>query len=169
MNKLLPTKKAESIISAIEIFAEKKPDAIALLAPGEPSVTYGELFESITGIQHFLSSKGLGREDRVALLLPNGIEMALMFLGILANSVAAPLNPAYKIKGSPFTASLTSSRAGKATSQKPQEARAMDRFLCLRELIRQSSCTLPVQPLPQRAFPYRMPISWQALPTSPNP
>jgi acyl-CoA synthetase (AMP-forming)/AMP-acid ligase II len=111
MNKLLPTKKAESIISAFEIFAEKKPDAIALLAPGESSVTYGGLFESITGIQHFLSSKGLGREDRVALLLPNGIEMALMFLGILANSVAAPLNPAYKPAEIEFYLSATKAEA----------------------------------------------------------
>src|SRR5262249_39151619 len=38
---------------------------------------------------------GLRRHDRVALLLPNGPELALALLTIAAGTTCAPLNPAY--------------------------------------------------------------------------
>jgi acyl-CoA synthetase (AMP-forming)/AMP-acid ligase II len=43
-----------------------------------------------------LRSLGIRRQDRVAVVLPNGPEMAAAFLGIAAYSVCAPLNPAYR-------------------------------------------------------------------------
>jgi acyl-CoA synthetase (AMP-forming)/AMP-acid ligase II/acyl carrier protein len=47
-------------------------------------------------VQAALSGFGLGREDRVALVLPNGPEAASAFLGIAAGAVCAPLNPDYR-------------------------------------------------------------------------
>ena len=38
---------------------------------------------------------GVGRQDRVALVLPNGPEMAVAFLAVAAGAMCAPLNPAY--------------------------------------------------------------------------
>jgi acyl-CoA synthetase (AMP-forming)/AMP-acid ligase II/acyl carrier protein len=38
---------------------------------------------------------GVGRNDRVAILLPNGPEMAVAILGVASCATAAPLNPAY--------------------------------------------------------------------------
>ena len=37
----------------------------------------------------------MGRNDRVALVLPNGPEMAVAFLAVAAGATCAPLNPAY--------------------------------------------------------------------------
>ena len=39
---------------------------------------------------------GLGRNDRVALVLPQGPEMAMAFLAVAAGATCAPLNPAYR-------------------------------------------------------------------------
>jgi acyl-CoA synthetase (AMP-forming)/AMP-acid ligase II len=49
-------------------------------------------------VQAALSAFGLGREDRVALVLPNGPEMATAFLGIASSAVCAPLNPGYRFE-----------------------------------------------------------------------
>ena len=38
---------------------------------------------------------GIGRHDRVAVVLPNGPEMAVAFLTVAASATCAPLNPAY--------------------------------------------------------------------------
>ena len=42
-----------------------------------------------------LYARGVGCADRVALLLPDGPEMAVAFLTVAANATCAPLNPAY--------------------------------------------------------------------------
>jgi acyl-CoA synthetase (AMP-forming)/AMP-acid ligase II len=43
-----------------------------------------------------LNALGIGRGDRVAIVLPNGAETALAVLSIASGAVAAPLNPAYR-------------------------------------------------------------------------
>ena len=43
-----------------------------------------------------LNAIGIGRGDRVAIVLPNGPEMAVAFLAVAAGASAAPLNPAYR-------------------------------------------------------------------------
>ena len=43
-----------------------------------------------------LNARGIGRNDRVAIVLDNGPEMAAAFLCISAGATAAPLNPAYR-------------------------------------------------------------------------
>ncbi len=37
----------------------------------------------------------VGRDDRVAIVLPNSPEMAVFFLAVAAGATSAPLNPAY--------------------------------------------------------------------------
>jgi len=39
---------------------------------------------------------GMGRNDRVAIVLPNGPEMAVAFVAVAAGATSAPLNPAYR-------------------------------------------------------------------------
>lgn len=43
-----------------------------------------------------LNGIGIGRGDRVAIVLPNGPEMAAAFVAIACGATTAPLNPAYK-------------------------------------------------------------------------
>jgi oxalate---CoA ligase len=75
--------------------AERDPEAIAIGAPGRRPLTYGRLRRHIAHVMKTLNAMGLGRNDRVAIVLPNGPEMAVAFLAVAAGATSAPLNPAY--------------------------------------------------------------------------
>jgi amino acid adenylation domain-containing protein len=75
--------------------AERTPDAPAILAPGRAPLTYGRLWQHIEHVLRALRAMGIGRQDRVVLMLPNGAEMAVAFLAVVAGATCAPLNPAY--------------------------------------------------------------------------
>ncbi|MBA2351844.1 MAG: AMP-binding protein [Burkholderiales bacterium] len=74
----------------------KASTAVALAAPGRKPLSYRGLFEQVDHVRKTLNDFGLGRVDRVALVLPNGPEMASAFLGISAAAACAPLNPGYR-------------------------------------------------------------------------
>ncbi len=69
----------------------------ALVAPEEGLVlTYTALRDQGEKLATTLQMLGLGRGDRIAMALPNGIEVITAFFGITAAAAtAAPLNPAY--------------------------------------------------------------------------
>jgi acyl-CoA synthetase (AMP-forming)/AMP-acid ligase II len=73
------------------------PGAPALLAPEDNgAVTYSELASRVDVLARRLAALGVGRGDRVALVLPNGPEIVQLVLAIAAlGAAAAPLNPAY--------------------------------------------------------------------------
>jgi amino acid adenylation domain-containing protein len=66
------------------------------MAPGRPTLTYGHLRRQVQEGISTLNRLGFGRHDRIALVLPNGPEMAVAFLSVAAGAIAAPLNPAYR-------------------------------------------------------------------------
>lgn len=71
-------------------------DAPAIRAPGRPPLTHGALRTLTRDTVAALNGWGIGRGDRVAIVLPNGPEMAAAFLCIAAGASTAPLNPAYR-------------------------------------------------------------------------
>jgi oxalate---CoA ligase len=72
------------------------PDAVAIHDGVRPPLTYAGLYSQVTAVAATLNSCGIGRDDRVAIVLPNGADMAVAFLGTAACATAAPLNPAYR-------------------------------------------------------------------------
>ncbi|MDP6108295.1 MAG: AMP-binding protein [Candidatus Brocadiia bacterium] len=62
------------------------PDDIAILAPGRRPLTYGRLHGHIRETVAALNRTGVGRSDRVAVVLPNGPEMAVAFLALSAGA-----------------------------------------------------------------------------------
>ena len=68
----------------------------AIAAPGRLPLGFGPLREQTSSVAQFLNAAGLGRGDRVAIVLPNGPEMACAFLSVAAAASTAPLNPAYR-------------------------------------------------------------------------
>ena len=58
-----------------------------------------------------LNALGIHRNDKVAIVLPNGPEMAMGFLSIASGAVAAPLNPAYGASEFEFYLSDLNARA----------------------------------------------------------
>jgi acyl-CoA synthetase (AMP-forming)/AMP-acid ligase II len=79
----------------LEAHAERASDAMAILAPGRAPLTYGRLRVHIDDVVQRLRAMGLGRNDRVALVLSNGPEAAVAFLAVAAAMTCAPFNPAY--------------------------------------------------------------------------
>src|SRR5262245_12993838 len=75
--------------------AARTPDGLAFLAPGRIPLTYGLLYRYIEEVVQQLHAMGVGRNDRVALVLPNGPEMAVATLAVMAGATCVPLNPAY--------------------------------------------------------------------------
>ncbi len=79
-----------------ELLADKPAAAVAFVGSGCPSLTYGGLREHVERTVVSLNRLGIGRNDRVAIVLPNGTEMASTFVAIAAGTTSAPLNPAYR-------------------------------------------------------------------------
>jgi acyl-CoA synthetase (AMP-forming)/AMP-acid ligase II len=79
------------------ILAQAPDQATALIAPEtERSWDYGALRAQVATLAAQLAEVGIGRGDRVAVVLPNGPEIVAAFLAIVhGGAVAAPLNPAY--------------------------------------------------------------------------
>jgi acyl-CoA synthetase (AMP-forming)/AMP-acid ligase II len=73
-----------------------KADAPAIDAPDRPTLTYGGLRDLVERTQAALNAMGVGRGDRVAIVLANGPEMACAFVAIAASATTAPLNAAYR-------------------------------------------------------------------------
>ncbi len=70
--------------------------AAAIGAPEREALTHGGLRGLATRTIAQLNAIGVGRNDRLAIVLPNGPEMATAFLVFAAGTTTAPLNPAYK-------------------------------------------------------------------------
>ena len=73
-----------------------REEAAAIAAPGRPALTYRDLRKLVENTVSSLNRLGLGRNDRVAIVLPNGPEMAASFVSVAAGATTAPLNPAYQ-------------------------------------------------------------------------
>ena len=70
---------------------------IAIAAPEREPLTYGALRDQVGRAGDALAQAGIGPGERVAIVLPNGPEMATAFLATAAHATAAPLNPAYRV------------------------------------------------------------------------
>ncbi len=86
----------ERFSSLHELLAAGNDDAIALAAPGAAPLTYRGLRAVVGRCGQRLNAAGVGRGDRVAIVLPNGPEMAAAFVAIASFAASAPLNPAYR-------------------------------------------------------------------------
>jgi oxalate---CoA ligase len=69
---------------------------VALAAPARAPLTYAALREQVRRTAAALNALGVGRNDTVAIVLPNGPELACAFLSIASVATAAPLNPSYR-------------------------------------------------------------------------
>lgn len=85
----------ETVFGPVVAWAGRSPDHPAIIEPSGKVITYRDLTVILPAWNHALSRVGMGRGSRIALVLPNGADMAAAFLGVTATSVCAPLNPSY--------------------------------------------------------------------------
>jgi oxalate---CoA ligase len=91
-----PTPAPVGLLDLIRAHAEANPHANALHAPEREPLTFRQLADQIEYTGCALQQSGIRASDRVALVLPNGPEMGVAFLGIAAHAICAPLNPTYR-------------------------------------------------------------------------
>ncbi len=80
-----------------DLLAAGRGDTVAIAAPDATPLTYDGLRAVVAETVSSLNAFGVGHNDRVAIVLPNGPEMATAFLAIASGATSAPLNPAYRI------------------------------------------------------------------------
>jgi len=109
----------------LDLLENGDPSRIAIsVAGGGPSVTYGQLRQQVEALARTLNQIGLGRGDRIAMALPNGLEVIASFLAASTVGTAAPLNPAYTRDEFKFYLEDTGARALILPPKDCEEARA---------------------------------------------
>jgi acyl-CoA synthetase (AMP-forming)/AMP-acid ligase II len=84
------------VLALVDYQAEHSTQRTAILAPGRQSLSYAGLRDLVRQVGVRLRALGIGPDDRVAVVLPNGPEMATAFLAVASCAACAPLNPAYQ-------------------------------------------------------------------------
>ena len=75
------TRLHDSLVHMLRASVDRDPDAIAVLEVGGPSLSYRELWERSARVAGGLHATGVARGDRVAIVLPNGLDWVLAFFG----------------------------------------------------------------------------------------
>ncbi|MFI9506267.1 amino acid adenylation domain-containing protein [Nocardia sp. NPDC052566] len=90
-----------TMVALFEAQVAAVPDALAIVAPGEPGtadteLSYLQLDRRANRLAHWLIGHGLGSEDIVGLRLSNSVEFVVAVLGVLkAGAAYLPIDPAY--------------------------------------------------------------------------
>jgi acyl-CoA synthetase (AMP-forming)/AMP-acid ligase II len=113
-----------------EILHAARGDRTAVILPESGlRVSYAGLREQVAVMAGALNAAGIGRGDRVAMVLPNGLPAIVSFLAASIAGTAAPLNPAYRQDEFNFYLEDTSARVllcppdGAADARKAAEGR----------------------------------------------
>ncbi|HUZ68214.1 MAG TPA: acyl--CoA ligase [Candidatus Saccharimonadales bacterium] len=85
----------QTAATLLELLEGPPDSAPAIVVPDGPELSYGALRRQVRRTADALAEFGIGRGDRVALVLPNGAEVIIAFLGAAVAATAAPLNPGY--------------------------------------------------------------------------
>ena len=79
-----------------DLLVKGEAGAVAIAAPRMKPLTFAALRAQFEDTIATLNAVGIGRGDRVAIVLPNGSNLATTVLSIAAGASAAPLNPSYR-------------------------------------------------------------------------
>lgn len=86
---------APSVVHLLQAAAQHAAGAEALVC-GPERMTYGAYWHAVQGMAQVLRDKGVQPGDRVAVILPNGLEIAVASFAVMAaGAVLVPLNPLY--------------------------------------------------------------------------
>ncbi len=108
----------------LDLLESGAPSHPAIVTPGGPVVTYDFLKRQVQTLARQLRAMGIDRGDRVAIVLPNGVEAIVAFLAVSIAGTAAPLNPAYKAAEFEFYLDDTNAKALITADAGGEEARS---------------------------------------------
>lgn len=81
----------QTLPEALAYWAERTPDAIALLSPGRAPIAYHELYDETARVAAALGALGLGSQDAIALIVPEGPALCMVLLAAMSIGIAVPL------------------------------------------------------------------------------
>src|SRR5262245_7421887 len=85
--------RPNSLVEMLRATVERTPGAEAVVEVGGERVSYRQLWDRSAAVAGGLRKIGIGKGDRVAIRLGNGLDWCLAFFGIqLAGAVAVPVN-----------------------------------------------------------------------------
>lgn len=90
------SRESSMATTLLELVDRAPASAPAIGAPSRPSMTYGSLAALARSTGIALNAAGVGRGDAVAIVLPNGPQMAAAFVAVASFTTSAPLNPDYR-------------------------------------------------------------------------
>ncbi|HVY98123.1 MAG TPA: acyl--CoA ligase [Dongiaceae bacterium] len=86
----------QDVTTVADLLRRGDAGAEAIGAPGRKPMTRGELVALADKVGGALRAAGVGAEDAVGIVMPNGPENAVAFVAVACWATAAPLNPAYR-------------------------------------------------------------------------
>lgn len=108
----------------VDLLTKGAPSHLAISIVDGPSINYRDLYRQVDDLSTTLRKLGLGKGDRIAMALPNGLEVIALFLAAASVGTAAPLNPAYTRDEFKFYLEDTNARALIVPRAGGNEARA---------------------------------------------
>ena len=105
-----------------DLLEQADPSHIAIRSETK-TLTYAGLSQLVAALGEALTGFGLREGDRIAMALPNGLEVISAFLAASTVGTAAPLNPAYTVDEFKFYLDDTRARALIVTAGTAKEAR----------------------------------------------
>ena len=87
---------SNNVASLLEKIIQDHPSSPALIAPDGECLSYEKLGQIVDRVGRILQSLNISKTDTVAVMLPNGMEIAAAFLGISCHAICAPLNPGFR-------------------------------------------------------------------------
>lgn len=80
----------------LDATAARVPDTVALVLDGR-TITYAEFAQAVRAVAGWMRSRGVGVGDRVALMLPNVPQFAIIYYAAMRlGAVVVPMNPLFK-------------------------------------------------------------------------
>ena len=125
MESALTQIKHSCVYDHLAAQAQRAPKAVAIAAPGRRPLSYEGLLSQTQAVMARLNSMGLGRNDRVVMVLDNGPEMAAAFIAMVSCVTCIPLNPGYRADEFQFYISQLNAKALVIDSASTSPARAV--------------------------------------------
>lgn len=107
----------------VDLLTNGKPSHPAITVVDGSSLSYETLHRQVDDLATTLRELGLGKGDRIAMALPNGLEVIALFLAASTVGTAAPLNPGYTRDEFKFYLEDTNARALIVPRNGAEEAR----------------------------------------------
>ncbi len=143
----------KSVSTLLDILQTNTGNHNAIIVPETGiRVSYDSLRQQVLSMAEVLRGAGIGRGDRVAIVLPNGLPAIVSFLAAALAGTAAPMNPSYRCEEFSFFLEDTGARLMICSEHSADEARraAAERIPVL-SVVQEADGTVQVQGSPKKA------------------